>query len=184
MAKVELSNCAICSSSFRGQGGQKYCGAECKRKAKNAAEVARRKGGFITTRNCPACGIKFVRDGGAKYCTSRCQEVASRAMHRPKKEGHGQPQLRKCEKCKQPFAAVRDFARCFFCRQEDAHLRADENTAAPKSLFGKELACWSCEHWVSTPGAELGYSCNIHFWLRCQPYLPKAKPWRKKPMGV
>lgn len=176
--------CACCGASMAAVAKKKYCSDACVRKVRTDAERERRKGGWLTTRECPACGIKFVRDGGTKYCSDRCREIIARTMSKPR-EGHGQAQLRKCDKCRQPFAAARDMARCYFCRQEDAHLRANHSEAAPKFMGKKkELACVSCEHWVPTPGAELGFSCNIHFWLRCQPYLPKAKPWKAKAMGV
>lgn len=131
-----------------------------------------------STRICPVCGTHFERISHGKYCNPKCTKIAGRSKSKPSKHKEGEeirlPSIYKCEKCCEPFASLIENSKlCASCK-------AFTNNSSTVSLFKRRtsnLACQDCKHWVPTPGAELGFSCNISFWMKCKPYLPNSHPF-------
>lgn len=131
-----------------------------------------------STRICPVCGTHFERISHGKYCNPKCTKIAGRAKSKSSKYKEGEeirlPSIYKCEKCCEPFASLVQNAKlCSVCKVLPAVTLQSVSTKSR----GAGLACQQCKHWVPTPGAELGYSCSISFWMKCKPYLPQSHPF-------
>lgn len=78
--------CAICSNTFSGNYGNKYCSVECRHEAtklrrRNGIKVAARK--RETDKRCVSCGRTFVSHNSCKiYCTDECRVNSGNASRR------------------------------------------------------------------------------------------------------
>lgn len=140
--------------------------------------------------------MKFqTLQGNRKYCSAYCTKVAGRILSKPKRRPNGEytPDyvLARCQVCKVPYATqCPQNPMCQVCRKNQTlslavapvpvwteEDQAEERTAPP---VAHELACVRCTFWVKTPGAELGYSCQVGQFMRCKPYQPGSKPLQHK----
>lgn len=130
-------------------------------------------------RTCPVCGTQFQRITHGKYCTPKCTKLAGRVKSKPThlKEGDTRKYvILKCEKCTEPFTSINpDAKQCSVCK-----IIPEGGTKPVAFKKPRALACENCTHWVPCAGADLGYQCQIHFFMRCKPYLPTSEPWSPK----
>lgn len=152
----------------------------------------------ITHRTCTICDRHFqTLQGNRKYCSDHCTKVAGRVLSSPKRLKNGEMAppytLARCKRCKTPFATQQPGkTRCPDCRKSSPNVLGYAPVSVPPAeedwledepeqpLVQQELACVRCAHWVSTPGAELGFSCVVGQFTRCKPYQPDAQPLRLK----
>lgn len=148
-----------------------------------------------TYRTCSICDIKFQSlQGNRKYCSPYCTKVAGRILSKPKRRPNGEYQppfeLARCTVCKVPYATqCPQNPMCQACRKNQTHSLAKapvmlppdpEDAQLDRLLEAQELACVRCAYWVLTPGAELGYSCELSQYMRCKPYRPGSLPLKLK----
>jgi hypothetical protein len=150
----------------------------------------------ITHRTCTICNKNFQTQGHRKYCSGYCTKVAGRVLSKPQRLSTGELapayQLAHCQRCRMPFATQRaNQTHCATCRKSmpeslpsasvlcavtPAWDPLDDAEAAEATPVVQTLACVRCAHWVATPGAELGYSCQVSQYMRCKPYRPGSQP--------
>jgi hypothetical protein len=124
-------------------------------------------------RTCKVCGVGFQRISHGKYCSPRCTKIAGRVLSKSKNTLH----ILKCTLCLAPHASSdADAKLCFECKKINVSRNDSAKVISRKSSNDDQLACYGCTNWVETPGADLGFSCKIGYFLKCKPYLPQVEP--------
>lgn len=151
----------------------------------------------VSCRVCSICERQFQSlQGNRKYCSSRCTKLAGRILSKPSLLKTGQAsspfQIGRCTQCQTVFATKKESDRCVSCSKQTISLPIESAEEAQEVIIKplskrkqkaspfEKLACRHCVYWVPTPGAELGYSCQIAFFTRCKPYQPSAQPFKHK----